>query len=155
MALLLDHGLRVGEVAGLMVADFDLAAGELRFCRPKVDKEQRHRLSRDTLRAAVAYFKHDSPLIGVLLGSRKGGELTTKPMSARAITKRVAYLGKRLGIERLSAHDCRHYWASDAAENDTDLLALMDAGGWTSPAMPARYVEAAKIANERVKLSEG
>ena len=31
LCLLLDHGLRVGEVAGLAVRDFDLAAGELRF----------------------------------------------------------------------------------------------------------------------------
>ena len=27
-----------------------------------------------------------------------------------------------------------------------------DAGGWSSPAMPLRYVEAAKIANEGVRL---
>jgi hypothetical protein len=34
----------------------------------------------------------------------------------------------------------------------TDLLALQEAGGWASLAMPRRYVERAKIANERVKL---
>ena len=52
MCLLLDHGLRVGEVARLKGADFDLKAGELRFYRPKVDKEQTHKLTADTLRAA-------------------------------------------------------------------------------------------------------
>ena len=54
--LLLDHGLRVGEVAGLAVRDFDLAVGELRFYRPKVDKIQSHRLTADTLVAARAYW---------------------------------------------------------------------------------------------------
>ena len=56
LCLLLDHGLRVGEVAGLAVRDFDLAAGELRFYRPKVDKNQTHRLTADTLAAARAYL---------------------------------------------------------------------------------------------------
>jgi integrase len=37
MCLLLDHGLRVGEVVRLQVADVDLKAGELRFYRPKVE----------------------------------------------------------------------------------------------------------------------
>jgi hypothetical protein len=30
----------------------------------------------------------------------------------------------------------------------------MQGGGWNSPAMPLRYVEAAQIANERVTLGE-
>lgn len=41
--LMLDLGLRVGEVAGLTVGDVDLQAGELRFYRSKVDKVQTHR----------------------------------------------------------------------------------------------------------------
>ena len=35
MCLLLEHGLRVGEVAGLGVKDFDLKAGTLTFYRPR------------------------------------------------------------------------------------------------------------------------
>ena len=86
MALLLDHGLRVGEVAGLTVGAFDLPdagpsgrrkAGELRFYREKVDKVQTHRLSRDALDAAQAYLAQDAPPIGPLLrASRKDGRLT-------------------------------------------------------------------------------
>ena len=44
----------VQEVAGLAVRDFDLAAGELRFYRPKVDKIQTHKLTADTLAVARA-----------------------------------------------------------------------------------------------------
>ena len=75
-------------------------------------------------------------------------------MSERALTKRVNYLGKRIGVEGLSAHDLRHSWATRAARNKTSAFALQDAGGWNSLAMPARYVEAAKIANEGVNLGE-
>lgn len=153
MCLLLEHGLRCGEVAGLSVSDFDLQAGELRFYRPKVDLMQTHRLTPDTLAAARAYFQSDAPTSGpVLRGSRKDGRLHEAGMSGRAITKRVAELGRAIGVEGLSAHDCRHYWATLAARNGTPIDRLQDAGGWSSPAMPLRYVERAKVANEGVRL---
>ena len=34
----------------------------------------------------------------------------------------------------------------------TDIKSLQDAGGWSSPAMPLRYAETNKIANQGVKL---
>ena len=43
-------------------------------------------------------------------------------------------------------------WATAALAGGSDLLALEEARGWASLAMPRRYVERAKIANERVKL---
>jgi len=52
------------------------------------------------------------------------------------------------GIDGLSAHDARHYWATYEARNKTSVDRLMDAGGWNSPAMPLRYIEAAHIVNE-------
>lgn len=149
MCLLLDHGLRCGEVALIQVADIDLKAGELRFYRPKVDKVQTHELSRDTKRALRAYFgAGDAPAAGPLLrGSRRGGKLADVGMTERAITQRVKVLGEEIGIERLSAHDCRHYWATQAAKKG-DIVRLQEAGGWSSLAMPRRYIEAAKIANK-------
>jgi integrase len=149
MCLLLDHGLRVGEVARLQVSDFDLKAGEMRFYRPKVDKEQTHELSADTLRAPHAWFdSSDAPESGLLLrGSRRGGTLAEPGMSERCITNRVRVLGTQIGLEGLSAHDCRHYWATYWADK-VHVLRLQEAGGWSSLAMPRRYVEESEIANE-------
>jgi integrase len=149
MCLLLDHGLRVGEVARLQVSDFDLKAGEMRFHRPKVDKVQTHKLSADTLRALHAWFDNgDAPQNGsVLRGSRKGAQLMDAGMSERAITDRVRVLGEQIGLEGLSAHDCRHYWATYWADK-VDVLRLQEAGGWSSLQMPRRYVEESEIANE-------
>jgi integrase len=149
MCLLLDHGLRVGEVARLQVSDFDLKAGEMHFYRPKVDKTQTHKLTADTARALQAWFDSgDAPAVGPLLrSSRKNGELTKAGMSVQAITARVRYLGKTIGIEGLSAHDCRHYWATFWADK-VDVIRLQEAGGWSSLAMPRRYIEEADIANE-------
>lgn len=160
MCLMLEHGLRVGEVALLAVNDFDLKAGRLTFYRPKVDKIQMHALTPQTLKVARAYFKHDAPKKGSLWrksaskqnGKTKAGTLTTQGLTERAITKRVMMLGEAVGLTGLSAHDCRHYWATYASRNGTPVDRLQDAGGWNSPAMPLRYVEAAKVANEGVKL---
>ncbi len=161
MALLLDHGLREGELVALDVSAFKLERnakgivtdGVFTFYRPKVDKIQTHRLTADALRVVAAWLNTDANAMGPLLrGSRKGGKLTNAGMTERAIAARVAAIGLRVGIEGLSPHDCRHYWATRAAAQGTDPFALRDAGGWSSMAMPSRYVEAAKIANERVKL---
>lgn len=154
IALLLDHGLRAGELAGLQVSDIDLKRGTMTFYRPKVDKVQTHRFTKDSGAVLRRYFEEgDAPAMGPLLrGSRKGGKLTDAGMSASNLSKRVQALGERIGIRRLSAHDLRHYWATQAARKGTDAFSLRDAGGWNSLAMPGRYVEAASIANEGVIL---
>ena len=77
------------------------------------------------------------------------GRLTGPGMSERTLTRRVAQLGERIGLKGLSAHDCRHYWASQAAKNQTPLPELQDAGGWNSVAMPMRYIEKSQVASVR------
>jgi integrase len=162
MSILLDHGLRVGEVALLRVENFDLKSGLLTFKRPKVNKTQTHALTRRTLEAAQAYFNEDVPTKGVVWRSSKWraykgdrqavGTLGKQGLTVRAITKRVKELGERVGLVGLSAHDCRHYWATQAARNQTPLPDLQEAGGWNSPAMPMRYIQENTVANAGVKL---
>lgn len=154
MCLMLEHGLRVGEVAMLKVDSIDLRNRELRFFRPKVNKQQVHQLTPRTLAAARAYFRHgDAFEQGSLLrASYRGGDLARHAgMTERGITKRVRWLGKQLGLFGLSAHDCRHYWATRAARSGTDAFALQEAGGWNSLAMPRRYVEQSSVANINIK----
>jgi integrase len=70
-----------------------------------------------------------------------GEPVTENGMTAGAINKRVGFLGEQIGLHGLSPHDCRHYWATSATRGGTNLKNLQDAGGWTSPAMPMRYIE--------------
>jgi integrase len=74
-------------------------------------------------------------------------------MSTRAITKRVNALGRRLGIQGLSAHDLRHEWTKRGVQADSKLRSLMDAGGWTSAERVLLYAESGRIVNEGVKLA--
>ncbi|NSW51720.1 MAG: site-specific integrase [Anaerolineae bacterium] len=159
MCLFLDHGLRVGEVASLITTDVDLPNGLLVFFREKVSKTQKHRMSRDTLDAlnrCVAY--HDlyigGPPLPLLRRSMKNKELSAHGMSERGITHRVMVLGKQIGLLGLSAHDCRHYWATAAARHGTDPFVLQEAGGWASLAMPRRYIEENDIANAGIRLND-
>ncbi len=149
LCLLLDHGLRVSEVAGLRVGDFNQASGTLTFYRPKVDLTQTHELSADTL-AALSLYLLVRPFVDhdmLLVGSYKGHGLSRQPMGIRAMNDRVGWLGRKLDIDQLSPHDCRHWWATYWASR-VDVLRLQEAGGWASLAMPRRYVEAAAVANE-------
>jgi integrase len=154
LCLLLDHGLRVGELAGLEVTAVDLARGTMTFYRPKVGLTQTHKLTRDAKKALKAYFDAgDAPAVGRLLRtSYSSSRLGSAGMSERNISERVHTLGSLAGIEGLSAHDLRHSWATQAARHGTAIDRLQDAGGWASPAMPLRYVERAAIANSGVEL---
>lgn len=157
MCIILEHGLRVSEVALLTAKSFDLKANKFTFYRPKVNITQTHTLTPNTRKAAAAYIKYDAPADGIIWRrSAKGsdqlsGQLSTKQPGAaeRALTKRVELLGRKAGVIGLSAHDGRHYWATYEAGKGTALDRLKDAGGWNSPAMPLRYIGAAAIANER------
>ncbi len=66
MCILLEEGLQIGEVILLTARDFDLDHGELRFYRPKVDREQRLKISEKTIAAAQAYIDRDAPKVGTI-----------------------------------------------------------------------------------------
>ena len=159
MCLLLDHGFRISEVAGLTVGNLDIAQRKIRFYRQKVDKRQTHKMTRATIDAARTYMAlhplghdKDAPL---LVRSTKNGRLTKQGVKVRGLRKRVNHLGRELlGLPNLSPHDCRHYWATDAAKNGTDPFQLQEAGGWASLDMPRYYIEDAEIANIGIKLSD-
>src|SRR5450755_199371 len=153
MCLLLDHGLRCGEIAELPASAINLTGGTLTFYRRKVDKTQTHELTRDTLIAASRYFAICQPGPSLLLGSRKGGHLQGR-MSERAISDRARVLCERIGLQGVSAHDGRHAWATFAVCGGTDLKTLQDAGGWKSIAMPSRYAASQQIANKGVVLGK-
>ncbi|MHC4619874.1 MAG: tyrosine-type recombinase/integrase [Planctomycetota bacterium] len=146
VCLLLDHGLRISEAVGLQVGDVNTKSGEMTFYRPKTRKTETHKLSVDTLLAAITYIEQDALAAGPLFrGSRKGpGRLTTAGWSTRKASGRIKVLGKRLGVEGLSAHDLRHTSATRLGKVKT-TKELMEIFGWASPAMAVRYQEDSKV----------
>jgi integrase len=152
--LLVDHGLRCGEVADLETKNLDTTTGTLVFYRRKVHKTQTHNLTSDTFEAAEVYLKMAMPGEKLFRGNaHKTHEKTSEDgLTTRAINKIIAKLGNLVGKQGLSPHDLRHYWATAATRKGTDIKSLQQAGGWNSPYMPLRYAEESAIANEGVKL---
>jgi integrase len=153
--LLLDHGLRASEVALLKASDIDLVTGELRFYRPKVQGTDHewttHKLTENTRQIATEYLGRfypppllfDGPLILAttrLLKNGEGGLLLGDPLCRVRISERIAWLGKQMGILKLSAHDCRHYCATKMARLGYSVDELMAWFGWTSAQTAMRYV---------------
>lgn len=161
LAILLDHGLRCGEITLLRVEhltrDADGRPTMFTFDRPKVAMTQTHRLTPDARLAMIRYLAArrvvDPAERGPLFcATGKDGALRAAGLSERAIYQRVGVLAARVGLPDLGPHDCRHYWATQAVRHGTDIRALQDAGGWASPTMPLRYAQRAAVANDGVRL---
>src|SRR6266852_2104767 len=141
MCLLLDHALSVGEIVILKRNQIALRARQITFYRPKVDEPQTDRLTDDTLAAARAY-----------LPTLAAKQESLFDLAITSVQERVSTLGELVGIQGLSPHDCRHSWATRAANHGTPLDRLRQAGGWSNIQTPLRYIRDSAIANEGVIL---
>jgi len=141
MCLLLDHGLRVGEIVILKRNQISVRSKLLTFYRPKVDEPQTDRLTNDTLAAARAY-----------LATLPANQESLFDLAIISVQERVRTIGELVGIQGLSPHDCRHSWATRAAAHGTPLERLKQAGGWSNLQTPLIYIKNAEIANEGVIL---
>ena len=133
MCIFLDHGLRASEVAGLKVDDVDLATGILTVRRKKTNSVDQIYMTSDTYSAMETYFNEDAlphSQAPLLRTSRKSGKLSENPLTRITVSRLVNKYGKKmaeiypnLGLEKLSAHDGRHQWATDALDAGTPLNA--------------------------------
>ncbi|VAW42510.1 hypothetical protein MNBD_CHLOROFLEXI01-1453 [hydrothermal vent metagenome] len=160
ICLLLDHGLRASELVLLKASDLNLNNGTLRFFRPKV-KGTTHEWTTHQLTAVVHelaknYLNNhyppallpDGPLILTttrLKRNGEGGQLIQKGMNRIRISERVAWLGKQMGLSKLSAHDCRHFCATQMAQIGYGVDELMTWFGWTSAQTAVRYIAAVEV----------
>ncbi len=158
MCLLLDHGLRASEVALLNVHDFNQPAGTFTFFRPKVKGTAHewttHAMTNTTQLTLRQYLRHfppdlaDGALILAttrLLKNGEGGQLLAERLNRVRVSERVAWLGRQMGIVPLSAHDCRHYCATQMARMGYGVDELMAWFGWTNAQTAVRYIAAAEV----------
>jgi len=158
MCLLLDHGLRVGEIEILKIEDIDIEARQVIFYRPKTGKTSKHNLRGRAWQRLIEFLSKDQRAQSgpLLLASNKSGYLIPGDgLTTRAINQRVGQLGQAIGIANLSPHDCRHYGATKAGcDPKVSLAALMAWGGWDSPQSAARYINRGQADNDGVSLGE-
>jgi site-specific recombinase XerD len=140
IGLLLDTGLRLGELADLRVGDL-LADGYLRV-RGKGAKERLVPLGSVTAARLAGYLRRGRPRpIGAwvdhLFLGRDG-----RPLSAAAIQRVLRRLGRRAGLDgvRTNPHTFRHTFAKLYLLNGGDLFSLQRILGHTTLDMVRRYV---------------
>lgn len=164
LCLVLDLGLRSSELAGLKLNNIDLETEMMVVYREKTNSTDRLMMTPGIITSMRGYIacipapphSGDQPL---LLAGTRTGVLRRTEVSPSAVSKVVTKYGKQMALEhnlpslaKLSAHDGRHQWATDVLAAGTQIDRLQQAGGWKSPAMPLRYANKKKIANEGVKL---
>ncbi len=154
MCLLLDLGLRISDVIALTMENIDMTARTISLKTKKTGTALNLSMTDDVYNAAAAYFMEYTPAavdVPIWYGVNKHGQVQGT-FSKHSAQMRVTALGLSLGIENFSAHDCRHYWVTAADRGGSSLLAITEAGGWSTPTMPARYVNKGKINNAGIKL---
>jgi integrase len=155
IVMILDElGIRVGELANLTVSDLD--GDILHVYREKTDLNQLLRCSPALVTSIQTWLVHDPDRMGHLVKHLgQDGTVGSKcdGLSIRRIQQIIEDLGTAAGIQgHLSPHDLRHNWATRAGKHN-DIHILMQAGGWSSIAMPLRYMDADKIANDQLKMN--
>jgi integrase len=132
LLFLVGTGARMSEALELEWRDVDLVAGRAIFWRTKNGKRRVATLPQRVLQALQGAARKDRvfPYWTTLAERQYGGQI--KKGWASAI--------KRAGLDpELTPHDLRHTWATWHYAEHKDLLALKEAGGWSSVALVERY----------------
>ena len=130
LEVLYSTGLRVSELTGLRVSDFDTRTGCLR-CIGKGDKERLVPVGRRALTAVQEYLETARPrfLLGLgkagagvpyLFLNRDGGRI-----GRISVWRTLTILGRKAGIRtQLSPHKLRHSFATHLLERGADLRSV-------------------------------
>jgi site-specific recombinase XerD len=146
--LMLRCGLRVQEVAQLTLGALDLPRSQLFVYLGKGAKDRVVYLSHDAQHALVQYlesrcFSREKRLFLVDKGRCRG-----KPMSVRAIQKRMEYYARKAGM-KVSCHQLRHTMATQLLNADADLVTIQDLLGHSRIKTTQRYCQVSNLKVQR------
>lgn len=157
LRLMVETGMRAGEVAGLNVDDLDLMAGTAVVRRGKGGKGRVVPFGPQTARAVDRYLRlrrghllADTPALW--LGDRG------KPFRYDGLHKTLAYRAKLAGVDGFHPHLLRHTAAHRWLAAGGSEGGLMAVAGWQRPDMLLRYTKAqasARAADEARRLNLG
>lgn len=142
MTLLLDCGIRAGELLSLRTTDIDF---KTRFITigGDVSKNRRPRY--------VPISAHSIKLLLQLIEENKKHFTTDRiflsqwgePLGQNHFNKRLKYYAEKAGIKdkKVTAHVYRHTWARKMTLNGCDAFTLQKMGGWSDIRTMRRYIQ--------------
>lgn len=142
MNVLLDTGLRIGELLSLRILDIDFKTNfitiqsensKTRTMRMVPISSHVIRLILQLIEENARHFKTDRIFLscyGANLGDRQ-------------LTKRLKYYAEKAGIEatKVTAHVYRHTWARAMILDGCDVFTLQKIGGWSDIRTMRRYIQ--------------
>ena len=139
LALGLAAGLRRAEIAGLSLADLDLA-GEVVRVLGKGHKVREVPVKGGTLEAIRAWLRWRGEEPGPLVCAvRKGGTVMRQRLAPAAILRVCEKRGQEAGLRGFSPHDLRRTYVSTLLDRGVDLATAADLAGHASPNTTKRY----------------
>jgi integrase len=146
-----DTGCRRSELVSILIEDIDRAddgSGTVLLRKTKTDQEGAGHvryLAPDTLTFIDAWLDAARIETGFLFRA-VAGRVVRQLMPDASVSKAFKRMARRAGMDasiamQFSGHSTRVGMAQDMAAGGIDLVAIMQAGGWKSPVMVARYVE--------------
>jgi integrase/recombinase XerC/integrase/recombinase XerD len=154
LVLMLDSGLRLGEIISLLEEDLDIDAGHLKVMG-KASKERRVPFGASTPKALWRYRNHYRPewaypRVGNFFLTQEGEAMPESGM--KSMFKR---LSRRSGVTRLHPHLCRNTFATRHLMNGGDVFSLQQILRHTTLEMVRRYASlaSAHVAVQHRKFS--
>ncbi len=146
-----DTGCRRSELVSILIEDIERSedgSGTILLRKTKTDQEGAGHvryLAPDTLTFIDAWLDLARIETGFLFRA-VAGRVIRKQMPDASVPKAFKRMAKRAEMDatiakQFSGHSTRVGMAQDMAAGGIDLVAIMQAGGWKSPVMVARYVE--------------
>ncbi|KAB2942938.1 MAG: tyrosine-type recombinase/integrase [Hyphomicrobium sp.] len=142
--LMAQRGLRRAEVAGLVVADVDLAAARIRVRRKGSDEAEWLAISQSTVNALGAWLSvrptmaaPDIEALFVVATNRKRGAA----MSGDSIYRMLEARGRKIGV-RVRPHGLRHGAITELIQRSNGNVAMAQAfAGHANPSTTTRYID--------------
>jgi integrase/recombinase XerC/integrase/recombinase XerD len=140
--LLLDTGLRIGELVNLKMDDVHMDEGYLKVMG-KGKKERIVPIGNSAQRALQRYLfrfrpKPINPVVNNVFLS-----VNSQPLTENSLKLVFARLSRRSGVHRLHAHLCRHTFATRFLINGGDVFTLQQILGHSTLEMVRHYVNLA------------
>ena len=139
---------RRSELVALDVEDIDFAedgAGTVTIRRSKTDQEGEgsiRYLAQDTIEHLAVWLEAAGITEGALFRAVTMGDRVRGRLSDRDVSRRLKVMAKQAGLDiEPSGHSARVGVCQDMVASGFSLPEVMQAGGWKSPDMVARYSE--------------
>jgi site-specific recombinase XerD len=152
--VLLDTGLRIGELVNLKVDDVHMDEGYLKVMG-KGKKERIVPIGNNAQRALQRYLFRFRPKSANALNNNVFLSNSSQPLTENSMKLMFSRLAHRSGVYRLHAHLCRHTFATRFLINGGDVFSLQQILGHSTLEMVRRYVNLASnhIAIQHQKYS--